>query len=91
MKIKFSADLTDKVLWAIKNERKVLEIVKNAQRFTRENLLPKDIYCYHVLLLKQWSQNLVDVRIQPHMDRVPIPVSDCDCHDKEESYLRDEL
>lgn len=91
MKIKFSADLTDKVLWAIKNERKVLEIVKNAQRFTRENLLPKDIYCYHVLLLKQWSQNLVDVRIQPHMDRVPIPVSDCDCHDKEESHLRDEL
>lgn len=46
------SDLVEKIKWAQENDNEVQKITKNAQRFVRDNLLPRDIYCYHVLLLK---------------------------------------
>lgn len=111
------SDLVEKVKWARAHVPQVQKIIQNAQRFSRDRLLPRSIYCYHVLLLKvsteishnlfftkglkskiflhifkqKWSENLVgDIRIQPKMDRVPVPKSDCDCNNNE-LHLRDEL
>lgn len=46
------SDLVEKIEWAQQNEDEVLRIIRNAQKFTRDHLLPRNILCYHVLLLK---------------------------------------
>lgn len=44
------SDLVEKIRWAMKNDEKAFEISKNGRQFTRDNLMPKDILCYHVVL-----------------------------------------
>lgn len=46
------SDLVEKIRWAIKNDKKVKDISKEAQRFVNENLLPADVLCYHVQLFR---------------------------------------
>lgn len=53
--IPFKRDLSDlvtKIQYAQAHETEVRQMIDNAQKFVNENLLPKDIYCYHVLLFK---------------------------------------
>lgn len=45
-------DLKEKVQWLIKNDDEAEEIMKNARNFVRQNLLPSNIFCYYLLLLK---------------------------------------
>lgn len=45
-------DLVDQIKWAIVNDRKVQSISKNGQKFAQDNLLPTNIFCYHVKLLQ---------------------------------------
>lgn len=45
-------DLVEKVKWLKDNDDKAKEIMKNAQNFVRENLLPSNVFCYYLLLLK---------------------------------------
>lgn len=46
------SDLVEKIEWAKQNDEKAKEIMQNAQKFTRANLLPQNIFCYHILLFK---------------------------------------
>lgn len=46
------SDLVSQVRWAIDHESEVRQIIRNAQRFTRDNLMADHVLCYHVLLLK---------------------------------------
>lgn len=46
------SDLVEKVQWAKENDKKAQKIARNAQKFARDNLLPLDILCYHVILLQ---------------------------------------
>lgn len=45
-------NIVDKLVWAKLNDDKTLQIMKNANKFVNENLLPLNIYCYHALLFK---------------------------------------
>lgn len=45
-------DLKEKVEWLRKNDDEAEKIMKNARNFVRQNLLPSNIICYYLLLLK---------------------------------------
>lgn len=45
------SDLTGKVKWAIEHDDEARKIALESQRYARNNLLPQDIFCYHVQLL----------------------------------------
>lgn len=48
------SDLVDKIKWAQEpqNEETILEMIRTSHAFIDQHLLPKEIYCYHVLLFK---------------------------------------
>lgn len=45
-------DLLEKVKWLKTHEREAKTIMKNGRDFVRKNLMPSNIFCYHLLLLK---------------------------------------
>ncbi|KAF2355186.1 Lipopolysaccharide-modifying protein [Trinorchestia longiramus] len=46
------SDLVEKVKWARDHDEQMLAMSKAGRQFVNENLMPKDIFCYHALLLK---------------------------------------
>jgi len=65
------SDLVDQLKWAQNHDREVRQIGMNGRKYATEHLLPKDIICYHAVLLKKWSKKLRDpVRITEQMERV---------------------
>lgn len=44
------SDLVEKIEWAKENEEEVQRIIRNANAFVNEQLMPRNIYCYHLLL-----------------------------------------
>lgn len=46
------SDLIEKIEWAISHDVEALRIVKTAQSYARNNLIPQQIFCYHLQLLK---------------------------------------
>lgn len=83
------SDLVDKLKWAIDNDDKVKEIAKNGQDFVNENLLPKNIFCYHIHLFRELSKVITSpVKIFKDMEHVKqAKLQKCDCDDK----IKDEL
>lgn len=45
------SDLVEKIKWAKANDEDARKIALEGQRFARNNLLPQDVFCYHVQLL----------------------------------------
>lgn len=45
-------DLVEKVKWLKANDHEAKRIMRNARNFARNNLMPSNIFCYHLLLLK---------------------------------------
>ncbi|XP_066956156.1 protein O-glucosyltransferase 2-like [Macrobrachium rosenbergii] len=80
------SDLVDKIKWAIKNDDKAQEIGRNGRKYMQENLMPKDIYCYHAALFEEWSKRLISkVVVREGMEHVPTKENekrfgDCRCH-----------
>lgn len=46
------SDLVDKVRWARDNDAEARKIVLAGQEYARNNLLPQNVLCYHIVLLK---------------------------------------
>lgn len=46
------SDLIDKIKWLIDNDEEAQKISLQGRQFARENLMPKDIFCYYAVLLK---------------------------------------
>lgn len=44
------SNLVEQIRWAQDNEELVLRIIHNANAFVNQNLMPRNIYCYHLLL-----------------------------------------
>lgn len=44
------SDLVEKITWAKNHDKDARDIVKNARQFVRNNLLPQNVFCYHVAL-----------------------------------------
>ncbi|KAK8746945.1 hypothetical protein OTU49_016907, partial [Cherax quadricarinatus] len=80
------SNLIEKIEWARTNDKKAQAIAQNGRQYVQENLMPKDVYCYHVTLLQEWSTRIkskVDVR--EGMEFIPIKENekrfgDCKCH-----------
>lgn len=87
------SDLIERIRWALDNDKKAHQIATSGQKFAQENLLPKDIFCYHGRLFQEWEKRLVDkVEIRPEMEAVPQPPESTKCKcDAEVKRHRDEL
>lgn len=57
-------DLVEKVQWLKSNDQEAQKIMKNARKFARENLMPANIFCYYLLLLKVSSFVIYLVRLE---------------------------
>lgn len=44
------SDLVDKLRWAKAHDNRAKEIMETAREFVQDNLMPVNIYCYHVQL-----------------------------------------
>lgn len=60
-------DLVEKVTWLKENDREAQRIIQRARKFARENLMPADTYCYHLLLFKKYSKLIVST-VEPDDD-----------------------
>ena len=49
------SDLVDKLTWARDHDAEAERIAQNALRFAEEHLLPKNVFCYHGVLLQKLS------------------------------------
>lgn len=83
------SDLVDKLKWAIHNDDKAKEIAKNGQNFVDENLLPKNIFCYHVHLFRELSKVITSpVKVLKDMEHIKqVKAQNCDCG----GTIKDEL
>uniref|UniRef100_A0A6P7F504 Protein O-glucosyltransferase 2-like n=1 Tax=Diabrotica virgifera virgifera TaxID=50390 RepID=A0A6P7F504_DIAVI len=75
------SDLVDKLKWAIDNDEKAKEIAQNGQAFANDNLLPKNIFCYHFHLFNEFSK-IITSKIDILEDMEPVEqkkVEECDC------------
>jgi hypothetical protein len=45
-------DIVERVEWLKANDRKAKQIMMNARQFVRDQLMPSNIFCYYLLLLK---------------------------------------
>uniref|UniRef100_A0A8D8V931 KDEL motif-containing protein 1 n=1 Tax=Cacopsylla melanoneura TaxID=428564 RepID=A0A8D8V931_9HEMI len=71
------SDLVHRVKWALEHEDKAMDIVRNARAFTRDNLMPLDVVCYHAVLFNEWSKRIESkVRVRDGMELVPQKQSD---------------
>lgn len=46
------SNVVEKIHWAKEHDDEAYKISRAARQFTRDNLMPKDVLCYHVVLLK---------------------------------------
>lgn len=46
------SDLVDNVRWARDNDAEARKILLAGQEYARNNLLPQNVLCYHIVLLK---------------------------------------
>ncbi|CAF2045654.1 unnamed protein product [Rotaria magnacalcarata] len=75
------SDLIEKLQWAKEHDDEAQKIVKRSQRFTRRNLLPNHILCYHVNVLQEYAKRLISpVKVLPDMEPVQ--------HESDESHIR---
>ena len=45
------SDLVEKLEWAVNHDDEAHKIALNGQKYARSNLIPHNIFCYHVKLL----------------------------------------
>ncbi|XKL61009.1 hypothetical protein PGB90_008066 [Kerria lacca] len=64
------SDLIEKIEWAIANDEKAHSIALQGQNYARNNLLPQDIFCYHVQLLNVRTSNLIIIIFQKFVKKI---------------------
>nr|XP_023019502.1 KDEL motif-containing protein 1-like [Leptinotarsa decemlineata] len=75
------SDLVEKIKWAIENDEQARKIARNAQKFANDNVLPKDIFCYHFHLLNELNKIITSpVEVLEDMEQIEQKtVQNCDC------------
>ena len=53
------SNLVDQIRWAKDNEELVKRMIRNANAFVNENLMPRNIFCYYALLFLVSSINVL--------------------------------
>lgn len=80
------SDLVEKVLWAREHDQEMAAMGAAGRQLVQDSLMPRDIFCYHALLLQEWTKRLESkVIIKPGMEHVPRQhnekrFGDCKCH-----------
>lgn len=65
-------NLVERLQWALDNDGKAKEIAEAGQMYARNNLLPRDIFCYHANLFNEWSKKLESpVTVRNGMEYIP--------------------
>ncbi|XP_048728730.2 protein O-glucosyltransferase 2-like [Ostrea edulis] len=89
------SNLREKILWAKSHDEEAKKISRNAQQFVKENLLPKDVFCYHVKLFDKFSERLLSRPEKPDdswdLVEQPSDESKCDCKRLKKMKKHDEL
>ncbi len=76
-------NLVNKIKLLKKEDKKAFEIVKNARKFSRDNLAPANIFCYHLLVFKELSERIVSpIEVEEGMEEVERKTVKCDCSDE---------
>ena len=92
-------DLAGQIEWLREHDDLARSIANAGRKYALENLMPKDVICYHALLLKSWTERLVNdpanqTLLLQNMVKVekPKPGPRCQCYNKKrESLFKDEL
>lgn len=82
--IPFSHDpnlnLVDKIMWLKSNDAEARKVSKNARQFVRDNLAPRNIYCYYLHLFEKFSEKIVSpIEILKDMEAVEDKSINCSC------------
>lgn len=78
------SDLVEKIMWAKEHDEEALKIAKSARQFARDNLLPRNVLCYHVALFHEWSKRLKSkVKVLDNMEEVLQPKHSCKCYNND--------
>ncbi|CAD6216317.1 GSCOCG00004470001-RA-CDS [Cotesia congregata] len=88
------SDLVEKIKWAKSNDGEALKIAKAGRRLMRDvAALPRDVFCYHVHLLQEWSKRIQNkIKVLEGMEEVPQSSYDCKCvNDIEKRQVKSEL
>lgn len=85
-------DLMQKLSWARKNDERVQRIVRSAQQFVLDHLLPHHILCYYAQLLQEYSHRLTrKVSVRQAMEHIPQPRNESPCTCTQIQASHDEL
>ena len=92
------SDLLDKIRWAQENDEEARQIAENARSFSEENLMPREILCYHALLFREWNKRL---KVRPFLITKEMTEvkqewkmhkqHNCHCKKSKENQKREEL
>lgn len=88
------SDLIERIRWANDNDAEAKKIAQAGQKFAQDNLMPKDIFCYHGRLFEEWTKRLIDpIEVRPEMEMVPQPSDTlkCKCERTTTPMNKDEL
>ncbi|KAL9976452.1 hypothetical protein ACROYT_G013755 [Oculina patagonica] len=91
--VPFKRDLSDlerQLKWAMTNDEKAQQIAKNAQSYARSNLLSDHIFCYHLILFKEYAKRQI-TKPKKHLDMEHIQQpndrdSKCNCIKNKEHH-----
>ncbi|XP_018318880.1 KDEL motif-containing protein 1 isoform X2 [Agrilus planipennis] len=83
------SDLIEKIKWAVENDEEAKTIGMHGRDFANDNLLPKNIFCYHVQLFNEYSKKVTStVEIVEGMEMVKSSRREkCNCN----YNMKDEL
>ncbi|XP_043254089.1 protein O-glucosyltransferase 2-like [Colletes gigas] len=85
------SDLVEKIVWAKGHDKEASQIAKHARQFARDNLLARDVLCYHVALFDEWSKRLKSkVKVLDNMEEVLQSKHSCKCYN-DNAKFKEEL
>lgn len=86
------SDLVEKLSWARAHDGSAQQIVKQAQQFALDHLLPHHVFCYYVQLFQEYSTKLKGPpKAREGMEEVQQPRNDHPCDCKQQLGSHDEL
>lgn len=73
-------DLVNRVNWLKKHDREAEKIMKNARNFVRDNLTPRNIFCYYLQVFNEFSKRITSpIEVRSDMEEVIGKGEDCEC------------
>lgn len=73
-------DLVKRVKFLKNHDQDGLKIMKNARNFVRDNLAPRNIFCYYLQVFKEFSSRISSpIEVMSDMDEVEVKNDDCGC------------